>query len=245
MSTRTMLRASRNNANQGRGGRGFGRNGRTNGHRNGSNNAANSSKKKDDNNKKYKKFHPLTKGKSPEHSFDDVKKELVKTLELSDMDKADDIIDSVRNMTLLDLDALRPNLVPSVAATRAEREREDVILTEAHRYDMKKWDSRVDHFANNKRKVHAKVLKFCTETMEEKLEREPDFDTTLYRDPIALLEQIKRFMTTSEDTDWEFFGLWEALKKMVNCNMNATDSPSAFRKQFDRIISGTGFVTRT
>ena len=181
-----MLAAATRNHNQhgrGRGGRG---NGRAGGQRFNS-----SSKKKDD--KKLKKFHPLIKGKLPEFSFEDVKKELIKSLELTDMEKSDDIIDSVRNMSLLDLAPLRPVLATSNAATRAEREAENEVFKENHRYDMKKWDQRVDALANNKRKLHAKTLKFCSEPMEEKLERDPTFETTLYRDPIELLKKIRKF----------------------------------------------------
>ena len=97
-----MLTAARNHNNRGRG-RGGGRNGRAGGRRFNSSSTG-TSKKKDE--KKLKKFHPLVKGKSPEYSFEDVKKELIKSLELSDMEKADDIIDSVRSMVMLDLNII-------------------------------------------------------------------------------------------------------------------------------------------
>ena len=91
------------------------------------------------------KFHPLVKGKHPENSFDEVKKELVLSLEASDLEKADDIIDCVHNkMVLLDLDQLRPVLQFSQATTRAQEERENEAFKETFRYDMKKWDARVD-----------------------------------------------------------------------------------------------------
>ena len=76
-----MLATARNH-NRGRGGRGGGRNGRPTGNRQA--NGTSTSKKKDE--KKLKKFHPLIKGKFPEDSFEDVVKELVKTLELLDLD---------------------------------------------------------------------------------------------------------------------------------------------------------------
>ena len=167
-----MLSAARNQGRGGRGGRGAGRNGRAGGQRYG--NTANSSKKKDE--KKLKKFHPQLKGKLPEFSYTEVKKELIKSMESSDLEKADDIIDSVRNEVMLDLDAIEPTMQVSAAATRAEREAEQEAFKEEYRNKMKKWDARVDALANNKRKLHAKILKFCSEAMEEKLERDPDFD---------------------------------------------------------------------
>ena len=192
-----MLSAARNHNQQGRGGRGR-RGGRGYAQRNGGNISAN--KKKDD--KKLLKFHPLVKGKHPENSFDEVKKELVLSLEASDLEKADDIIDCVRNMVLLDLDQLRPVLQFSQATTRAQEERENETFKETYRYDMKKWDARVDALLNNKRKLHAKIIKFCSETMKFKLQQESDYEAALYDNPIALLQRIKKFMTTSDKMDW-------------------------------------------
>ena len=222
-----MLTAARNHNSRGRG-RGNGRNGRANGQR--FNQA--SSKKKDEKSK-LKKFHPLVKGKLPEYSFEEVNRELLKSLELSDLEKADDIIDSVRDLSLLDLDVLRPVLEVSTATLRADRDIENERFKEAYKYDLKKWDQRVDALANNKRKLHAKILKFCSETMEEKLERDPEFEGILYRDPIELLKKIKKYMTTSEETDWEFFGLWEALTKLVTCRQGGSETPNEFRKRVE------------
>ena len=224
-----MLSTARNNNARGRRGRGGGRNGRAGSQR--SSNDNQSSKKKDE--KKIKKFHPQVKGKHPEYSFDEVKKELVKSLELTDLDKADDIINLIRGMTMLDLEAVRPQLQVSAAATRAQQDVENEQFKENWKYDMKKWDQRVDALANNKRKAHAKILKFCSDVMEQKLEREVDYETTLYRDPIELLKRIKKFMTTSEDTDWEFFVLLEALTKFVNCRQGGNETPNEFRKKLE------------
>ena len=224
-----MLSAARNHNQRGRGGRGR-RGGRGYGQRNGGNGST-TAKKKDD--KKLLKFHPLVKGKHPENSFDEVKKELVLSLEASDLEKADDIINCVRNMVLLDLDQLRPVLSFSQATTRAQEDRENEALKETYRYDMKKWDARVDALRNNKRKLHAKIIKFCTETMKFKLQQESDYEATLYDDPIALLQRIKKFMTTSDETDWEFFTLWESIRKFVNCVQSNTETPNEFRKRFE------------
>ena len=202
----------------GRGGRGFNR--RANGN--------DADKKVSE--KKLKKFSPMVKGKAPEFSFDEVKKELVKALELTSMEKADDVINSVRNMQLVDLDGERPKLkVSTLEGDAAEVEKEQ--FKEDYKYDMKKWDRRVDALDDNKRKLHAKILKFCSESMEEKLNRESDIDTVLHDDPIALLKRIQKFMTTSEDTDWEYFQLWEALKRLVNCHQGGNEAPNAFRRR--------------
>ena len=83
------------------------------------------------------------------------------SLEASDLQKADDIINCVRNMVLLDLDQLRLILSFSQATTRAQEDRENKALKETYCYNMKKWDAQVDALRNNKRKLHAKIIKFA------------------------------------------------------------------------------------
>src|SRR5210317_698261 len=52
---------------------------------------------------KEKKFHPLTRGKTPEYSFDEVKKNLIIKLATMKMDHIDDMIQSVKKMELFDI----------------------------------------------------------------------------------------------------------------------------------------------
>ena len=181
-----------------------------------------------------KKFHPMIKGKSPENSFEEVKKELVKALELASLEKADDIIDSVRDMKKVDLDAIKPTLKVSSKKDDEKKEVENAIYKEEYRYEMKKWDSRVDALANNQRKLHAKILKFCSEPMEEKLEGESNIETTLYKDPIVLLKRIRKFMTTSKDTNWEYFKLWESMKRLMNCHQVETKHQMHFKNKLKK-----------
>ena len=222
-----MLTAARNNRGRGRGSSNGRASQRSFGH------GSNTSSKKLDDKSKLKKFHPQIRGRYPEFSFDEVKKELIKSMEAIDLEKADDILDSIRDMQLMDLAVLEPTLTMSTATTRAEREEENERIREEHRIQTKRWESRVDAMANNKRKLHAKIFKFCTKEMVDKLDREPDIETTLYRNPIDLLKRIRKFMETSEETDWEYFGLWEALTKLVNCRQAGNETPNDFRRKFE------------
>ena len=97
-----MAGRSQSTLGNGRGGRGGqGNSGRGTG-------ANGGFKKKDE--KKLKQFHPQTRGKAPDYSFEEVKKELVKALEASSLEKADNIINSVRRMELLDLNTQMPTM---------------------------------------------------------------------------------------------------------------------------------------
>ena len=79
------------------GGRGNGQQGRGNGSPNhgGNNNKTNGKTRT-----KEKKFHPLTRGKTPEYSFEEVKKSLIVKMSTMKMDHINDMIESVKDMML-------------------------------------------------------------------------------------------------------------------------------------------------
>ena len=97
--------AGRGNANGGRGNGSFG-----NKNRNGSNT------------KKEKKFHPLTRGKTPDFSFVEVKKELITNLSNVKMDHINDVIISVSELKLIDLKKAEPKLRIITDVKDSERE---------------------------------------------------------------------------------------------------------------------------
>ena len=70
--------------------------------------------------------------------------------------------------------------------------------------------------------------------MVDKLEREPNFDSELFNDPIKLLETIRKFMTITADTEWEYFGLWQAMSKMVNCRQKEKEAILLYQRYCDK-----------
>ncbi|MEM7375827.1 MAG: hypothetical protein AAF587_44975, partial [Bacteroidota bacterium] len=154
------------------------------------------------------KFHPLIKGKSPEYSFDEVLEKLVMTASTKKMDQSDDVIDSVRLMTPFDIDLLVPVEEEAEEDDETDRIREQERLRDEYWREKKKWDRRKENYNDNRRTMYGIILGMCTEAMKEKLRRESDFQTTLYEDNVQLLERIRKFMTTSDETEWDNFGLW-------------------------------------
>ena len=67
-------------------------------------------------------------------------------------------------------------------------------------------------------------MAMCTEYMINKLEQEADFDNKLFDDAIELLKRIRKFMTITADTEWEYFGLWEAMSKLFSCRQKEKEN---------------------
>ena len=233
-------------SNQSTGRTNAGGNGRNAGRGNSNNNtgrrgngSGNKSGKKE---QKDKKFHPLSRGKTPEYSFEDVKKSLIIKMSAMKMDYIDDMIVSVRDMQLLDLKTKEPTLAyrsgTDEAILRANEE-----ARARYAADRKDWKARSVAFDNNKRYLYGKIMGMCTEYMMDKLEREADYDSTLFNDPIELLKRIKKFMTITGDTEWEYFALWEAMKKLFSCQQKENENVATYRKRFEETATTVASLT--
>ncbi|CAJ1929555.1 unnamed protein product [Cylindrotheca closterium] len=209
------------NAGQGRSqqqGRG---NGQYNGHKSGNGS------------QKEKKFHPLTRGNIPKFSFDEVKKTLVIKMSTMKMDHIDDMIQSVRTLSLFDIESVKPTLVLVTNDSDPDKEIKNEERRTNYLADRKDWKARKNAFDNNKRNVYGMIMKMCTDHMVDKLEREADFDNKLFNDPVELLMRIKKFMMTTVDTEWEYFGLWKTMSNLINCHQKEKENNASFCKRFE------------
>ena len=212
--------------------------GRGNGHQgrgNQSNNGAKNTKTNGKNGQREKKFHPLTRGKTPEHSFDEVKKSLIVKISTMKMDHINDMIESVKDMKLFDIKAKEPKLVLITDASDPDKDTKNEQLKANFLADRKDWKTRENAFENNKRYVYGKIMSACTKQMVDKLEREPDYETVLFNDPIQLLKKIQKFMTITPDTEWEYFGLWQAMQKLFTCHQKEKEDIATYRKRFEEM----------
>src|SRR6056300_1475608 len=182
---------------------------------------------------KEKKFHPLTRGKTPEYSFEEVKKSLLIKLATMKMDHIDDMIQSVKKMELFDIDGEEPTLQLLTDPNIPDRDTRNQEIRADYTVDRKEWRARKIAFENNKRYVYGKVMAMCPKYMIDKLEREADFDNKLFDDPIELLKRIRKFMTITADTEWEYFGLWEAMSKLFSCRQKEKENIMEYRKRFE------------
>ena len=220
-----MGRTSNGNDRAGRGG--AGRNSRQTRGQRGGKGTSNDAKKKD------KKFHPWSRSKPSDFTFTEVKDELTLTLQQKKMDHAPDIVNTVRKMKLINFEDQGPVLRFSELEDPTNNEKENNAFAVIHRDEIKQWNERKKDYESNLMNLHATIVKFCSSTMREKLEREADWETDLFEDPIKLLKRIKRLMTTSDETDWEQFSLWEAIRKFVNCKQKENEDVGSYRRRFE------------
>ncbi|CAJ1956184.1 unnamed protein product [Cylindrotheca closterium] len=132
------------------------------------------------------------------------------------MDHIDDMIQSVQTLKLFDIESVKPTLVLVTDDNNPDKEIKNEERRTHYLTDQKNWKARKKVFDNNKRNVYGMIMKMCIDHMVDKLEREADFENKLFNDPVELLMRIKNFMTTTVDTEWEYFGLWKTMSNRIN-----------------------------
>ena len=138
------------NTGRGSGGR---NGGRGNSHQGGRGNGALNNKKNGKNVPKEKKFHPLTRGNTPEYSFEEVKKALVNKMSTMKMDCI-----SVKDMKMFDIKAKEPRLVLITDKNDADRDVKNEERRTNYLADRKEYKARENAFENNKRYVYGKII---------------------------------------------------------------------------------------
>ncbi|CAJ1941939.1 unnamed protein product, partial [Cylindrotheca closterium] len=131
------------------------------------------------------------------------------------------------------IESVKPTLVLVTNDSNPDKEIKNEERRTNYLADRKDWKARKNVFDNNKCNVYGMIMKMCTDHMVDKLEREADFDNKLFNDPVEVLMRIKKFMTTTVDTEWEYFGLWKTMSNLINCHQKEKENIASFCKRFE------------
>src|SRR6056300_1999418 len=91
-----------------------------------------------------------SRGKTPEYSFEEVKKSLLIKLATVKMDHIDDMIQSVKKMELFDIDGEEPTLQLVTDPNVPDRDVRNQEMRADYTVDRKEWRARKIAFENNK-----------------------------------------------------------------------------------------------
>ncbi|CAJ1952045.1 unnamed protein product [Cylindrotheca closterium] len=209
--------------NQGRGGRG-GRGGRS-----AQQTGRGSHGKKAD---RPKQYHPH----NTDFTHEQVTIYLLEAIALKSLDYAQDMIWSVRNMAHVDFEALRGTQTvykPGKNDSEFFKSSRQAQLDRNWENLNVKIDKREVIYTTNQYTVAAIITKhFITQAMRDKLSNETDW-LDLKEDHVMLLKRIKTFMTITDETEWQHFGLMESLKRFTNCTQNQNEFVNDCRRRFE------------
>ncbi|CAJ1962785.1 unnamed protein product, partial [Cylindrotheca closterium] len=143
---------------------------------------------------------------------------------------------SVRNMTHVDFEALRGTQTvykPGKNDSEFHKSSRQTQLDRNWENLNNKIDKREVIYTTNQYTVAAIITKhFITQAMRDKLSNETDW-LDLKEDHVMLLKRMKTFMTITDETEWQHFGLMESLKRFANCTQKQNESVNDYRRRFE------------
>ena len=213
---------ARSQPNGGRGGRGFNRNGPQ-------------TKRAAVPEKLHKKqFHPLSSTVKSRDSYEEVEAHLLDYIRMTGKHNIEDMVQSIRDQKLIDLDAYEPRIERLTQITDEDRALELEENRTKYSAKLKTFNYRVENLQVNKFYVRSLILqRYIMKEMDVKIRNESDFDTVL-EDPIELLKRIEGFSKRSEDGNYDVWYLWESLHKWVNMKQGPNEGLSQYKEKFKR-----------
>ncbi|CAJ1964165.1 unnamed protein product [Cylindrotheca closterium] len=179
-----------------------------------------------------KQYHPH----NPDFTHEQVTIYLLEAIALKSLDYAQDMIWSVRNMAHVDFKALRGTQTvykPGKNDSKFFKSSRQAQLDRNWENLNVKIDKREVIYTTNQYTVAAIITKhFITQAMRDKLSNETDW-LDLKEDHVMLLKRIKTFMTITDETKWQHFGLMESLKRFTNCTQKQNESVNGYRRRFE------------
>jgi hypothetical protein len=83
--------------------------------------------------------------------------------------------------------------------------------------ELERYLERKDTLEHNLTKAYALIFStYCNKTMQNRVEENPEFETTIRDDPIELLNKIKVLMHDPIRAKYPFASLTEAISRMLN-----------------------------
>ena len=214
----------------GRGGRGFGR--------------SSFNKKTTKKASREYKFAPYTVGSSYNYyTYDTVKKKIISEISLTFGKYAKDIITSIEDGKLIDLQKYKPvrQLAkdPSVKDSDTDKEAKFAIYrNEQTGYDIDYksekdiYEQRVQTLQQNKRRAYDLIIKYSTSAMVARIEETKDFETTVKGEPLVVLKKIMELVHDPMRGRYQYASLTEALKRLINIRQQREEDLLDYIKRF-------------
>ena len=225
--------SGRGNRRNNRGGRGGRNNG---GKKNYKSKKTNNSKSND---QKELKFHPHSGTRGNYATYATIKEAIIKHIQ-TNYESGKDIAKSLKDMKLVDLDALMPvrEITPErddqgndIPAEKRKERQEGIDMVYNAR--VIRFLDRQENLSDNLIKAYGLIFsKYCTKLMQARIEEHPDFATKIDENPIALLEAIKVLMHDPVRATYHFASISETITRHFNLRQQENESLIDWTKRF-------------
>ncbi len=90
--------------------------------------------------------------------------------------------------------------------------------------ELERYLDRKDMLEQNLARAYALIFStYCNKKMQNRIEEHPNFDTTIWDDPIELLNKMKVLMHDPKRAKYPFASLTEAISRMLNLKQSENE----------------------
>ena len=177
------------------------------------------------------KFYPHSSTTQQSITYDVVKDFILDKIQKEYTDSVD-IVKSLRDLQLVDIDMQEPVRLQSGETDEEQRKFEQETFDMKYDALIKEHILRKRQFKANLSNAFALIKSFCNKTMVNKLEALPDYESKIRDDPIELLQAIKLLMHDPERARYPYASLTEAMGRMINIKQGEEESLIDYTKRF-------------
>ena len=146
--------------------------------------------------------------------------------------QGNDIAESLRTLQITDTTEWEPILQISEAVNVIDQERENRQNEIKYRSRLDVISRRSDIYQENLFKAYAVIWERCAKAMQDKLCSRPDYEQTIYNNPIELLKAIKLHALNYQETRYEMSIMANAVRALINAKQKEGESLQDYTSRF-------------
>ena len=195
------------------------------------------------------KFHPHGVGKDKQTvTYGKVKERIVMKVQ-KEYEYGRDIGECIRDMVVIDLSVLRPQIQEPKETDPVKRAREEKALDVVFQGQMELYLKREAILEENLGKAYSLIYEnYCDNIMQTRIKEHPKYLSEILNDPIKLLEEIAKLMHEPIRAQFPYLSMMEAHRRLLNMKQrekeNLLDYLERFKQEKSIVKShlGDGFL---
>ena len=177
------------------------------------------------------KFYMQSNSKGMCYTFETVKDYIIEKIQ-KNFDKPSDIVVTLRDLMKMDLEKNKPIREKSTIVDEEEREFKQQSNDMEYKLNFSKWRDRSLLYPDNLKKAYAVIMGYCSLSIRERIESDPDFETVIRDDPVELLGKIKLAMQSPMRARYPYSTATETLKRMMELKQEDNETLVDYTKRF-------------
>jgi hypothetical protein len=147
-------------------------------------------------------------------------------------DRGNDISEALRTLVRPDTDTWKPTLKMSVDTDTSVKQREDKQFEMEYKAELDQAMKRRRAFEDNTFKAYALLWERCNKAMQNKIASRSDYESSVFNDPIVLLQAIKEHSLNYQDTRYEMSIIADAFRSVFNSKQKEAESLQDYTRRF-------------